>query len=327
MRTRRFLIFFSQSVIAWLFISGFAFALDISLREHVSLNGNVLRFLDVVTNPESFLTSKVGLRDLVLINGLKPRQRVYIARQSLVDVLRRAGFVGAEKIVWQGAEQVVVDGEVGQEIAESYLVGAAEKHLIQHLKIQGYPEADVRYFPPTTATQLIVASGEVIVTPRPLPMAEVIRSKMTIYVDIFVNGQFAISRELLFGVANFAPVALANNDLPDGQVIACGDVEWKMLDIFSLAEKRLDPCRQRVIARESIRSGSWITERRAKVLSEVEKGSPVILRFSTNGVTVEKMSTALASANKGQLVLVQPVGGNATLKARVIDKGITELVQ
>lgn len=237
-----------------------------------------------------------------------------VRRESLDRWIRARLALGPDQITWLGAESVDVQ-RATQVVTAQGLEQAARLALTQWLATKA-----TRYAADATASlrDVRVARGELQIRPRPIE-ASAPSSRMTLWLDLFVDGVFARAVPVTFHVDAYAQGWVAAADLAPGTRLDAAVLSRRELKSTGGALPAADAPVGSVRAARALKSGEALTAANTAVAPAVARGDWVAVHLRAGDIEIEQRAQALQDGELGQLVRVRRDGADAEpISARVV---------
>ncbi len=155
----------------------------------------------------------------------------------------------------------------------------------------------------------------------------VIKKRVPVWVDIFVNSSHYRSFPLWFDVKAFADVVVASRNIKAGQMLTENLITIQKHDV-SLYENPVikDKSLTNLRVKRSIKSGEVITFSLLEKLPPVYRGQNVKVISTHGNITIFVAGSSLDDGKVGQIVRVKRRGANKPFKAIVEKQGLVSAV-
>jgi len=255
--------------------------------------------------------------------GKSPRLG-YTEQVSLEEIRRlvRMQFAGLdEQVAWEGGKAVAIETA-----AVSYdgrrIVDAAMDHLRRALS-QRHERVEIQ--PAEAAPFLQLPLGEVSLKPRDIAPANLRRSRVTVWVDLALDGEFYRSVIVPLRLEIPAPVMVARKSLLPGQVAAPEDFEWRQLDLAALGSEPAAPeTAFGLRLRRPLAAGEALLQTSLEQPLAVSTGDVVTLQLHNGALQIETQALALSTGAVGQIVKIRPGASDAVIPAEVVSPGVVK---
>ncbi|MFC4161850.1 flagellar basal body P-ring formation chaperone FlgA [Chitinimonas lacunae] len=291
-------------------------AATLTLRERVVLPGSSLRLGDLAeVKGEAALVAV--LRELPLGEAPRAGYRDRRLRSQLARLVDARLPSARRRLLWQGSEQVEIE-VASQRYAGARLIEAASVSLQRTLEAEG---GRVEISPAGAVADLELPPGTVTLTARMTP-GSVPRSRLSVWVDLSVDGRFVRSQTVPLRLTLWRPVWRARAALAREALLDCGQLERVEVDVAALAAVPFGPdCTAGLRIRHPIAAGETLLASRVEAAPAVRQGQNVVLELASGAVRIEAAAVALADAQLGQPVRVRPSHADEPVQARVVAAG------
>ena len=153
------------------------------------------------------------------------------------------------------------------------------------------------------------------------------RSRMTVRVDVLLDGNFYRAVPVTFLVSAITPVLVARADLAKGMMPACANLELQLRDIaaFPSAPQTGDCADLQRRLRRNLTAGDVLLSSELETIPAVSEGQYVTLQVSEGAVQLESRALALADGRVGQRIAVRATASQEPVLATVIAPGLVNL--
>lgn len=313
-----FFIQFLPLVAALLLLST-AGAATLDLRETTTVSSGILRLGDVATvtgaAPADFATLTLGASPLA---GTASRW----TRDAVMQVIQAR--YPQEKIVWQGAAIWCRVERPGRSLQAEEVQTRLEEELTKITR--GAGEARVKEI--NSWSDLIIPQGALEFSFEFAPTT--LRSAWAgANMRIMINGEPVLARSLRFRWAWMRPGWQARTNLSVGQPIDLKDFEAVTVDVLAqplpiyIGEELPQDCS----LTRGLVAGRLLSSNDLKPQTLVKRGSPVTLRYTKGGLTIQLQALALQDGTRGQIIAVQNTSSRKKMMARVTDEMTLDYVQ
>lgn len=238
-----------------------------------------------------------------------------IPRATIAEAIRKQWPEIVERIEWQGSDAMIVRG-AGVRYDSSNLITIAQEALLAQLS-QQYARAEI------TAVggpyEVRHPAGEVTVTPR-VSGAAPLRPRMSVWLDVSLDGRHYRSMPIWFAVKAYAPVRVAKRSMPSRQRITSND--------FRIEERNVAAVRGVPVPAGETLGSAWLKRgvRAGEVLVDaaiesaplIERGDDVLVKVSMGSIEIETKGVALANGQLGDTIRVENPGSRETFSGKVI---------
>jgi flagellar basal body P-ring formation protein FlgA len=298
----------------------------IELRPQVAARGEQVLLGDVAILRTRDLATIQRLAALPLGRAPRAGSEAVLGRDDIARWIRSQLGITRSQVEWTGPYQSTVRG-VAQDLAavrvEKAATAALREWLTQHAS---------RYTMDALALpgDLQIPAGTVQLAPRPLAAGAEPQSRMTVWVDVFVDGRFARAVPVGFAVAAYREAWVAPRPMSAGVALKSSGVEWREVQVAgrtepgdgsSIVSTELPKGWQTTRA---LKEGEPLTPRNAAPTPAISRGEWVALHMKSGPVELESRVQALQDGQVGQIVQVRGTKGSAPVTARVVGAGRVE---
>lgn len=209
----------------------------------------------------------------------------------------------------------------GAHVSANDVLASARAQLQKDLhpfaaKIVATPLAE----PPADIT---LPTGVATIVARPTGVRRIER-KISVWVDLLVDGIPSRRIVVPFAVHAYVPVYVARRDMHRGEEFRLSDVESREVDLADLpsAPFRSFDHQGAWLIRRPLDAGEIVRRDHLAVHRAVMEGDSVVLRYAVSGITLETRAIARSSADIGQTVKVQPNTSSQAMFAEVEAPGL-----
>ncbi len=303
--------------------SSSAAAIKIDLRSEVKLTSAQVHLSDLaeITTPD--LQSMQKLMTLNLGQAPQLGQSKRLERDVLVTWVRRVLGSRAAQIQWGGANLVSI-ASLGQELKAKAIMQVAQDELMTWLAARSdSAKVVVNYLP----HDLLLPSGEIELTVRPLREHESVQSRIAMLVDVWVGKRFVRSVSVTFEVSAFRKAWIAKQEIAAGQILQSAMFEPRQVDIAKLHEVVLDQDVESIKrrARTRIVTGQLLSVQRVEAFPLATKGELARLVMRAGDFEVESQVEVLKEGYLGQVIPVKGKNSNGLVMAKVVGEGLLEM--
>lgn len=280
----------------------------------------------------------VTLADVAVIDGADARQRQALAAvrvgaaplagyaeefsRAAIEAAVLARQVGAGLTLdWRGANSVVVRRAAAL-VTSNDLVNVARKSLETRFAHQ-YGELELT--PVGVVADVQVAEGRLELRPRETGAA--LRSRVTAWVDVLVDGALYRTVALPFQARAWSTVALARRALPADATVDAGDFQPARQEVLALAGQpaAMPAPGQHWRLRTAVGEGEVLLREQLLAAGGVRRGDRVRLQVNAGAIRIESAAVAQEDGVAGGQVRVLPAGGETAVKARVIGTNLVAI--
>jgi flagella basal body P-ring formation protein FlgA len=244
-----------------------------------------------------------------------------LSRREIERLLRAQGLTGA--VSWRGAEAVQI-GRLSRAFDTTLVLNSAEAYLRQVLR-EDFSRVELELAEPLPALQL--PYGKVVLKPRPIAPAQAAHPRVTLWVDVAVDGTFVRALTVPFKVEAYRPVLVAVRDLPAGATPQCESLAVREANVAAFDSPPL-PADCRMVQghlKRALAQGAPLLKLNVQVPAAVAHGDSVSLQLVEGAVMVESRAVAMADGEVGQRINVRPSAGTEAVMAEIIAPGIVRV--
>lgn len=297
-----------------------AASIRIDLKPQIKTAASQLTLGDVAALYSSDLPTLVQLNTLPLGRVPRPGQKIELEREQLERWVRSQTRLGASVITWGGAASIEIE-TVGQDVPGERIEAAARSSLQEWLRAR-YVHFEIGEA--SSIPAMVVRNGRVDLQVRALPDSQPPTSRMNVWVDVRVDGEWARTVPVSFPVAAYQTVTVATKPLPVGHELDASDYVQKEMDVTKMPIKtavQLDKG-DGVRLRRSVGAGGVLSDGSVESVPLVTRGSWVVLKTSRGMVNLESRVEVLQDGRKGQSVRVKAPGAKGSVQAKVVGKDL-----
>lgn len=242
-----------------------------------------------------------------------------LTRLELDQLIRTRLAAAGVKTQWSGAQAVRLQSS-GRMVDTRPLVETARSYLLKELGTR-FQMVDIELASPVADLEL--PAGALAFKARTMDLKHVY-PRMPVWVDIHVDQTAYRSVLVTFIVKGSQPVYVARRDLPEGSVVADGDVELRNEDISVVPN---DPVASvdlggSVRTKKPLSSGQIVTRSHLSQPGMIMRGDLVRLVLAHGGVVIETLAMAQQDAAIGQALRVRAENSIDAVAARVVSAGV-----
>jgi flagella basal body P-ring formation protein FlgA len=258
-----------------------------------------------------------ALRRLTALElGQAPRAGdvVRLKRDDLMRWLRARTGIKATQIAWSGPTTSDIRLAV-RDVTGETIVQHASEHLRAVLTRDGLrAEIAVSQLPRETK----VPAGQIAFKVRPVQRDAVLAKRLSVWVEIWIDGRFVRTVPVDFDVSVFGPAYVATAEHPAGQRLtgsglAMREVEWSGRTSLPVEINGLENLR----LRRTLAPGDTVTRAHVETAQLVTRGDWATLRSSQGLVELESRVEVLQDGLLGQTVRVKLPSASSAILARV----------
>lgn len=295
----------------------------IELREQVAARHRQVRLGEVAFVHTTDLPTIQRLVELPIGQAPRPGSESVLERAALARWVRRQLGMPSDAVAWSGAERSRVT-------ASTQILPAA---LVE----QAGRDALARWLGPRSSRfdlestygghDLALPIGQIELTARSLAAGAQPSARMTMWVDVAVDGAFTRTVPVSFRVEAYGEAWVVRSAVAPGAVLSPAMLERRQVDLASQAAAMQAASAPGEVPLRSLRAlkpGELLSTRNAGHASAVNRGERVTLRLNAGGMQLESRAEALQEGEVGQVVKVKVTGASSTVEARVSGPGRVE---
>jgi len=292
---------------------------SITLPPSAAVSGAAVTLGDVARIESETLPLIERLVALPLGRAPRMGDTAVLTRAQLADWLKTRAQLDPAQIAWRGADTVVVSPAV-QEAAPEALIAEARRALAAWIT----PRATRFELSPAEVRALRLPAGKLTLKARPIAPTDTARSRMQVWVEVWVDEQFIRVVPVAFMVEAHGMALVASADAQTGASIRAEPQEVPLARMPALP---VPPQPQALRARTPVKAGQVIGEREAETAPAVSRGQRVKLKSVAGAVSVESTVDVLQDGAPGQMVRVRLPAAAGVVSARVVAPGLVEMMQ
>jgi flagella basal body P-ring formation protein FlgA len=298
-----------------------ATAARLSLKPEAMVDGPRVTLGDVAAIDGSDRTDARVLAAIDLGSAPLPGYTQRFMRKEIERLVRSHGLGGA--VEWRGAEAIRVE-RVAKVFDTAQIADSAAGYLHQLLK-NDYERFELQLSGPLPDLQL--PNGKIELRPRPMLPAQAVHRRVTVWVDILIDGVFLRSLTVPFTVHAYRAVLVAKRDLSKGAVPQCETLLVREEDVAVLDGAPVAPDCHALQGhlKRALAQGAPLLKMHLQAPVAVTQGDNVSLQLVDGAVMLESRAIALADGEVGQRIKVKPSGGTETIMVEVIASGIVKV--
>ncbi|MES2933127.1 MAG: flagellar basal body P-ring formation chaperone FlgA [Pseudomonadota bacterium] len=286
---------------------------QLSIRADVMVSGVRVTLADVTTLENTDQADNGAWELLKTIDlGAAPRPGYTdrYSRNAIERIVRARGFGRA--ITWKGAEAVRVE-RIASVIDPSMIVDHAQTYL-RELLAQENRRVVLQLSAPLP--DLPLPLGKMELKARAIPPAHALHRRVTVWVDIIIDGIFVRSVTVPFNVQVHQMILVAKHDLLKGIVPPCDALQLREQDVAALTSAPFpaDCTFVRGTLKRTLFSGEPLLKTSLQTPIAVTQGDSVSLQFVAGALLLESRAIALANAEVGQRIHVRPSASTEAVK-------------
>ncbi|HJV47711.1 MAG TPA: flagellar basal body P-ring formation chaperone FlgA [Geothrix sp.] len=290
-----------------------------------------------------------SLKSLPLGRAPRAGGSVVVGQDGLERWIAARTDIDLDRIHWSGprASSIrlasrIVEGDKVARCAKTSLAAAfARTGLRAEISLVRTPQ-DLRV--PTGAVEL-KARPEAALQPAALEGENGLRSssnplfskKQSVWVDVWVGGNFIRTVPVGFDVSVFAPAYVATEDMPAGGALEPAklkvrEVEWSGRNPLPVAAHptaggEAKPVEPALKLRRPLMAGDAVTQAHVEPAPLVARGGYATLREVEGPIEVESRVEVLQDGFMGQTISVKLPNASSSVQARVVGPGMVEVRQ
>jgi flagella basal body P-ring formation protein FlgA len=294
-----------------------------SLRTDVIVAGPRVTLGDVVMFGGGDKVSEEALATIDLGSTPLPG---YTARFTRMEIERmvRARTQG-NRVVWGGADTVRV--ERAATTFDSAQIGESAGAYLREILRGEADRVELQLSGPLPDLKL--PTGKIELKPRPIQSSQAMHRRVTVWVDILIEGAFFRSVTVPFEVRAYRPVLVAKRDLPKGIAPQCDALQLRETDVAGLDSPPFsEDCHALDgYLKRSLPQGTPLLKSYLQASIPVMLGDNVSLQMIDGSVILESRAIALGDGEVGQHINVKPSGGTEAIAAEVVAPGIVRITR
>lgn len=294
---------------------------QLSLKSDAMVDGPRVTLGDIAAIDGGDKTDARALAAIDLGSAPLPGYTQRFTRREIERLVRSRGPGSA--VSWRGAEAVRVE-RIAKTFDSGQIADSAASYLRQLLK-RDFERVELQLSGPLPDLQL--PSGKVELKPRPMQPAQAVHRRVTVWVDILIDGVFLRSLTVPFNVHAYRAVLVAKRDLPKGAVPQCETLQVRDENVAALDGPPLaaDCLAVQGHLKRALAQGEPLLKAYLQAPTAVTQGESVSLQLVDGAVMLESRATALADGEVGQRIDVKPSGGTETIMVEVIAPGVVKV--
>jgi flagella basal body P-ring formation protein FlgA len=167
---------------------------------------------------------------------------------------------------------------------------------------------------------LRVPAGEVTVAARELPLDTQPAPRMTIWLDIAVDGEHIRAMPVSAQVHAWSRAWVAPAPLPAGAVVSASSLQEREVAFASKTPVLPSPLR----VTRAVRAGEPLTPHNSSRAPLISRGEWVSLHLKDGGIELDRQMQAMQDGELGEVVRVRAADGGEAVSARVTASGRVE---
>lgn len=293
-------------------------AVHAALQPRVQVDGRVLLLAELAVLDGGSAASRATAGRVVLTAAPRPGEIVRLSRREIQRLLATAG---ASRIVVEGAETIEVRAD-GHAFDTARLVSAATTMLVDAMASAGQ---DFEITSVEEVPAIILPRGSITLQRRS-PGAIQLRSRMTVGVDILIDGGFYQTISVSFNVKAVRQVLVAHREMAKGELANCDGFVMAARDVAAMPSATYARrCGPGLRLRRSVAAGSVLLQAELESMPAVSDGATIQLQVMLGAVMVETTALALTSGQMGQQIPVRPGTGQESIMATVVGPNLVQV--
>ncbi len=298
----------------------------IELRPQVAARGDRVLLGDIAILHTRDLTTIQRLAALPLGHTPRAGSEAVVRREVIARWIRSQLGIQREDVEWAGPQESTVRG-----VAQDYAGARVESTAAAELRTWLAKHAN-RYTVDIVglAGELQLPAGAVQLVARPLAAGAEPRSRMTVWVDILVDGRFARAIPVSFAVEAFRDAWVTPVSTPANVALTQAALERREVRVVDRAvQSGVDPFAvgaspQVWRTTRALKEGEAVSTRNSAPTPTIARGAWVALHMKSGPVELVARAQALQDGEVGQVVQVRSSNGSAPVAARVVAAGRVE---
>ncbi|MBV8636347.1 MAG: flagellar basal body P-ring formation protein FlgA [Burkholderiaceae bacterium] len=286
------------------------------LRAEASAEGRTVLLGDIAELSGAPADKLTALARTPLAAAPQPGYSLHLSRREVGHLLAEAGVRG---LVLDGAEATSVTMAAAP-FDPDLLVAKAKEILGAKLAHEG---RTLELSAAGALPMVRLPRGSVTLQARD-DAPEQPRSRMTVWIDMLLDGVFYRSEPVVFKVEARENVLVARTDLNKGMSPDCTNLEAQLRDIAALPAPpeagRCDALQRRL--RRHISAGEVLLAGELENIPAVSEGDYVTLKVKEGAVLLESRALAITDGAIGQRIPVKPETSDEPVLATVIAPGL-----
>jgi flagella basal body P-ring formation protein FlgA len=290
--------------------------IQIELRSYVQVRAHEVHLGDVAVIHSRDAKAIELLVTLPL--GAAPRGEAEstVTRESIERWVHHKLGLRTDLMAWSGSDEVVVSTAT-QTVSAQRLEGVALKALNAWLSGNAARySVDLQPLP----DDLRVPAGEVTVAARELPLDTQPAPRMTIWLDIAVDGEHIRAMPVSAQVHAWSRAWVAPAPLPAGAVVSASSLQEREVAFASKTPVLPSPLR----VTRAVRAGEPLTPHNSSRAPLISRGEWVSLHLKDGGIELDRQMQAMQDGELGEVVRVRAADGGEAVSARVTASGRVE---
>jgi flagella basal body P-ring formation protein FlgA len=311
-----------------------AAAMQLSLKTEALVSGARVTLADVAMpedgdragKPVSNAAKKnsmmwTALAAIDLGSAPRPGYTDRYSRKEIERLVRQRGI--GDGIVWSGAQAVRIE-RIAQVFDAQKISDSAEAYLRELLRGDS-SRIELQLAAPIPDPAL--PSGRLELKPRPMQLAQALRSRVTVWVDVVIDGAFVRSITVPFKVQAYRPVLIAKRDLSKVSAPQCDAFQLREEDVAAMDSPPF-PADCKLLQgnlKRALTLGAPLLKASLQAPVAVTQGESVSLQLISGALMLESRAVAIGDGEVGQRIFVKPSASTETILAEVIAPGVVKV--
>jgi flagellar basal body P-ring formation protein FlgA len=246
-----------------------------------------------------------------------------LSLEEIRRLVRARSVESGDPIVWEGGRTVRIETAAVRYDARR-IVELATDHVRRALPKDRYERVEIQ--PGDAAPDVFLPAGEVSLKVRDIAASKLARSRVAVWVDVSLDGEFYRSVIIPLRLELFGPALVARKSLPRGHLAMPEEFDFRQLDLALLPAAAVSPesALHRRLSR-ALAAGDALLETSLEEQLAVGAGDAVTLQLHNGAVQIESQAQALSAGAIGQIVKVRPGASDAEILAEVLAPGVVKL--
>jgi len=298
-------------------------AVELTLKSESMVKGTRLSLGDLVLHDQNEANEAAVVMAVDLGSSPPPGYTAYMTRKQIERLVRSQGLNHA--ITWQGPEAVRIEritrlyrGELTSQVAEQYL---------RQLLNDDVTRVDLTLITPIIDLQL--PYGNVELKPRNMQATQAMRQRVSVWVDIVVDGNFVRTVNVPFNVNAYRSVLSAKLDLAQGTIPPCESMQLLEVDVAGLGSAQTFTECSSIQGRlkRNLASGAPLLKAQLETPFAISQGDYVALQLVNGAIYLESHAIAMANGEVGQRINVKPSISAQSVRAVIVAPGIVKVIE
>jgi len=298
-------------------------AVRIELRADAVVDTRSVLLADIAIVSAVDAGAKRSLETLRICNAPMVGRVERVSRDELDRLVRKWLSGLGVTVEWSGARAVNVRS-AARLIEAKTVVEVADNYLRMELGA-GFDKIEIDLAAPVADVELPL--GNATFKPRASDAGR-LRSRMPVWVDVYVDDAFYRSVVVPFAVAASRMVYAAGRDMEEGSVVFADDFVLKTEEVTSDAGERITAgeLQSGIRLKKALATGQVLTRRDLSPRDTVFRGEQVTLVVAEGAVMVEVPALVQHDARIGQQVKVRMEQGMDTVAGRLVSPGVVRAI-